>query len=177
MVKIISAGLVGVFLAIMLFLLVYFALPSFAPDMGTVIDRLVYTLQCNVFSIAVLIIAIQVIALQRFSGDAIDPVANTMASQKLKVNIQFLENTFEQMTVFVLLSLILATYLKPSQMQVIPALVTVFCFARLLFWIGYQKEGSASDAAWKRSFGMAINLVMNLSIAIVCLLFFFHLLL
>ena len=50
---------------------------------------------------------------------------------------RILTNTVEQFLIFVFSSTILSTYLKPSQMHMIPILIIMWSIARVLFEYGY----------------------------------------
>lgn len=160
--KIALFGLSGVATATLFF---FFAFFNFSfhhtfPDIGS---RLAFAIRWGAIPVILLMLPIQVIAIQRFGGANINPVADDQKQEPLLMRIRerFLQNTIEQYAIFLPLLLALSTSLPLSQMKAVPILVMIFTFARLAFLIGYRLAKEDKDSAWKRAFGMAINLVLN----------------
>ncbi len=79
----------------------------------------------------------------------------------MRIREHFLQNTLEQYLIFYPLLLALSVTLSHASIKLIPILVMVFTLARICFLIGYRLANEQDDCAYKRAFGMAINLVLN----------------
>lgn len=160
--KIALFGVSGVISATIFFFIAYqyFTFHHTFPDIGS---RLAYAISWGAIPVILLMLPIQVIAIHRFGGSNINPVAKNQKLEPLIMRIRerFLQNTLEQYAIFFPLLLTLSTHLPLRHMKVIPILVMIFTFARLAFLIGYRMAKDDDDSAWKRAFGMAINLVLN----------------
>jgi len=160
--KIALFGLTGVVIATLFFFFAYnnVTFHHTFPDTGS---RLAYAVSWGAIPVILLMLPIQVLAIHRFSGTNINPVASNQKQEPLIMRIRerFLQNTLEQYAIFFPLLLALSTSLPLAQMKVIPILVMIFTFARIAFLIGYRLATDDTDSAWKRAFGMAINLVLN----------------
>lgn len=90
-------------------------------------------------------------------SEAIDPTLNKedLATQ---INGRVVENTLQQLVLFVLGTLALSVGLAPEQMGIIPAAVIVFVIARIAFWIGYRVH------PLYRAFGMAATGYLNVGL-------------
>ncbi|MBI3573996.1 MAPEG family protein [Candidatus Kaiserbacteria bacterium] len=157
------SGVVG--MALLVFIL-YSIFPTIS-GMDTVLGRLSFTLQLNVFAVIPFFIMLVMVGNERFFSNAIDPLRH--AEDKLmEINGRVADNTLQQNFTFCIGTLALSTFLTSDTMKIIPALVTVFILARVIFWIGYRIN------PLYRAPGMAATSYMNLSILLaVVYLFFF----
>lgn len=86
----------------------------------------------------------------RLLGYAKDPLKGQEALVQKDKN--FLQNTLEQLVVFVLITLALMSYLEGDEMRLIPLYSFIFVVGRVLFRIGYPSH---------RTFGFTMNLLSS----------------
>ena len=149
-------------IAIGLWLAVYFTLSPLA-GMGGVAARLVVALKCCAMAtLFCLVTGIEAVAHERLASPAIDPLAN-YATRRMRINLQYLQNTLEQLIVFAFGLLGLALYCADgSAMRAVVATTIVWIAARFAFWIGYH-YGALHRAAGAP--GVMLGLVMLLYVA------------
>jgi hypothetical protein len=157
-----ASGVLG--MAILVYI-VYSLLPAFN-GMDTVTDRIVFTLQLNLFAMLPLFVALAVVGNNRFFSDAIDPLRHA-ENRRIEINGRVADNTLQQNFVFLIGTLALCTYLSSGSIKLIPALVIVFILARIIFWVGYRID------PLYRAPGMAATSYMNVGIILAVLYFFF----
>jgi len=133
--------------AIVLWLGTYYLLPPVA-DMADMLARLVFSLKCSCVAILFCFVTgIEAVAHERLRSAAIDPMSG-YETNRMRVNIRYLQNTLEQLVVFVAGLLGLAVYCSDgSSMRAVAATTVVWIVARIAFWIGYH-HGAA-----QRGFG------------------------
>lgn len=106
------------------------------PQSSDLSIKLAYSLQfCGLTSVLTLIVAIAMVESKRATTSAINPLAGRESHVQVDKNV--LNNTVEQILIYVLASLILSIYLQPSEMRIIPLYTVVFVVGRVLFRIGY----------------------------------------
>lgn len=130
---------------------------SFLPPLRgveTTIDRLLLALRCDVVASLTLLAGIQAVASLRIRSEAIDPLAGKDLP-RLQIHGRYVQNTLEQLVLFVLGITALSTFLMPTSAHLLPVLTAVFIASRLAFWIGYLRHPLL------RAFGMSITLVVN----------------
>lgn len=126
----------------------YYFLPFKLPSMPGILDRLIFTIRCELFSALMLLFGICTVGNIRFCTDAIDGSRN---NKKVEIHLRYLQNTLEQFILLIVGHLVLCTYLTEHQMKLIPILVVLFIIGRVTFWIGYLKNPTA------RAFGFGIT--------------------
>jgi amino acid permease len=129
-----------------------------APEgLAAAAERVAYTLQWEAIAALPLLVAVIAVGNNRFLSEAIDPTLNKedLATQ---INGRVVENTLQQLVLFVLGTLALSVGLAPEQMGFIPAAVIVFVIARIAFWIGYRVH------PLYRAFGMAATGYLNVGL-------------
>lgn len=129
-----------------------------APEgLATAAQRVTYTLQWEAIAALPLLVAVIAVGNNRFLSEAIDPTLNKedLATQ---INGRVVENTLQQLVLFVLGTLALSVGLEQEQMGIIPAAVIVFVLARGAFWIGYRLN------PLYRAFGMAATGYLNVGL-------------
>lgn len=99
-----------------------------------------------------------VILRNRFVEGAHNPLANS-ESESLRIHGRVMQNTLEQLVWFVLCTLVIATYLRPAQMRLIPIVCTYFAFARLVYWWGYFRRNTLGRAP-----GVQLTFTLNISL-------------
>ncbi|NUQ76107.1 MAG: MAPEG family protein [Polyangiaceae bacterium] len=121
------------------------------------IDRLVLALRCDAVAALTLAAGIQRIATDRRRSDAIDPLAG-MESRQMQVHARYVQNTLEQLVLFVLGTSALSTYLDGGSARIIPVLTSAFVLARVAFWVGYLRDPLV------RAFGMAATFMVTVPV-------------
>ncbi len=127
---------------------VYAWAPFDLPPLPTVTDRLVFTLQCDVFAFVLLVVSYIALSNQRFLNDEIDGTLQP-THRALVVNLRVAQNNLEQCVVLLVGHLALTTVIAEQSMRIIPILVAWFLLARIAFWWGYHRS------YLHRAFGMA----------------------
>ena len=135
--KIVAVGSGSGIISMILLVAIIYSFWPVSPELTDVAARLGYTARALIFAALPLLIGIVTIANARFSSDAIDPTRH-VESRAMEINGRFVDNTVQQLLLFSIATLALCTVLTPSGMRVIPAAVTVFVIARVVFWIGYR---------------------------------------
>ncbi len=116
----------------------WFLWPRLAPAPDP-IDRLLLAIQCcagiGILSFAML----QGLWRLPDSPGAEDPLAGA-ESRRWKINQRVFTNTVEQALIFAPIYLALAVRMAPERVHMLPALMTIWCLGRVLFWIGYHRQ-------------------------------------
>ena len=128
--------------AIVLWFGTYYFLPPLA-GMEDMLPRLVFSLKCSCVAILFCFVTgIEAVAHERLSSPAIDPLSG-YETHCMRVNLRYLQNTLEQLVLFVPGVLGLAVYCSDGgSMRAVAATTVVWMVARIAFWIGYHR-GSA----------------------------------
>lgn len=126
--------------AALVWILVMRLLPP-VPGMSEPGDRLVFALKCC--GPAVLLTfatGIEAVAHERLLGDAFDPLAGR-TTRRLAINLRYLQNTLEQLVLFIVGLLLLAVYAEDgAELRAAVAATLVWMLARFAFWIGYHRS-------------------------------------
>jgi uncharacterized MAPEG superfamily protein len=128
--------------AILLWFGTYYLLPPLA-GMDDMLPRLVFSLKCSCFAILFCFVTgIEAVAHERLRSPAIDPLSG-YETLRMRINLRYLQNTLEQLVLFVPGVLGLAVYCSDGgSMRAVAATTAVWIAARIAFWIGYHR-GSA----------------------------------
>lgn len=122
--------------------LIWWACARFIPssDMPAEFDRVMFALKWSAVAILLTFLTgIEAVSHERLVTEAFDPLAGK-ETKSLLVNLRYLQNTLEQVILFVPGLLLLAAYAEPSRAaQSVSAAALVWILARLAFWIGYRK--------------------------------------
>lgn len=142
-----------------LWLAVYFLLPPLG-GMEAPPARLVFALKCSCVAILFsFVTGIEAVAHERFRSPAIDPLAG-YETRRLRVNLRYLQNTLEQLLIFLPGLFGLAYYCASgAAMRAVVATTVVWIIARIAFWIGYH-HGALHRAAGAP--GMALAMLVLL---------------
>ena len=124
--------------AIALWFGTYYLVPPLA-GMETVLARLIFALKCSCVAILFCFVTgIEAVAHERLRSPAIDPLLG-YETRRLRVNLRYLQNTLEQLVVFVPGLFGLAYYASDgAAMRRVVAATVVWIVARIAFWIGYH---------------------------------------
>ncbi|GFO46191.1 C-myc promoter-binding protein [Plakobranchus ocellatus] len=148
---------IGVALA---FYALYFYVPIPTPSLPTVAHRLIYTLWLQTPAFLILGASVQYVATIRLYTPALDPINGGGERFVLFAN-RFLTNTVEQILLNVPAQLVLATFLKETEMKLIPILALMFVFGRITFFIGYKMS------YMKRTLGFVSTFFVTMSVWLV----------
>ena len=147
-------------------LALWFALYRFLPPLEGMDDlgaRMLVALKCLVFAtLFTLVAGVEAIAHERLQSTAFDPLAGH-ETRRLRVNLRFLQNTFEQIVIFAVGLFGLAAYMTGGEaMRAVVATTVVWILNRYAFWIGYHRSAAMRGLGAP---SMAIGLVMLLCVA------------
>lgn len=122
---------------------VFVALYQILPEldgMEAPVDRLIFTLRCNVFAALMVFAGIEAVAIMRGGSEAIDPLAGK-ESRAIRISGNYTENTLQQFVLFFVATMALSTFLDDgASMRVVPILTIIFVLARIVFWVGYLRD-------------------------------------
>lgn len=145
--------------SVVLWLAIYFLLPPLA-GMEEPLARLIVALKCA--CVAVLfcfVLGIEAVAHERLRSPAIDPLAG-YTTRRMTINLRYLQNTLEQLLVFLPGLFGLAYYCDSGDaMRAVIATALVWIVGRFGFWIGYH-QGALHRAAGAP--GMVLGMLMLL---------------
>ena len=138
-------------------LIAYFLLPVSLPPLNTQEQRLIWTLQFQIFPAFMLLAGIVTVSFNRFIYNFTNPLVGG-ESTSMRVHQRYLSNTLEQTILFIVASLILSSFLDSHSIKLIPIFTILFVLGRIAFWWGYLQH------PLNRSFGMAVTLYPTLII-------------
>lgn len=121
-------------------------------------DRLMYYIRWCVFPGVVVLIAAVMAVVSRRSAT---PAGNPLAGKEHLVAIQknFLTNTVEQLLVFLMIALVLTTYLDTADMKLLPIFTLLWVTGRILFRIGYSVNPNYRSVGMVTNFGSSFFFV------------------
>jgi len=110
------------------------------PDMQAWPDRLWFAIGCCCVAVLLcLLLGIEAVSHERLVTAALNPLAGA-ESARMKVNLRYLQNTVEQLLLFIPGLLGLAHYCDDgASMRAVAATTVVWILARFVFWIGYHQ--------------------------------------
>ncbi|XP_034567044.1 transmembrane protein 79-like [Notolabrus celidotus] len=152
-----QSGRVPAFLSVLASLLcaagilyaLYFYVPIKPPDYPDTPSRIVFTLCCCVVAAVPILLAMLMAAVCQFctaSFDLTEPIPRRRAIQQL-----FVTGSSEQLLLYVLNLVVMATLLPQDQLKLVPILVAMFVIGRLVYWVSLNMCSS-----W-RSFGSGLT--------------------
>jgi len=108
------------------------------PGMATQTARFFFALHCvGIATLLALLPGIEAVAHERLVTPAIDPLAGA-DSRRMRVNQRYVQNTIEQLWLFVPGLLMLAVQARDgASMRAVVACTVVWVLARWVFWVGY----------------------------------------
>ena len=153
---------VAFLVAAALWLAIYFLLPPLT-GMGEPLMRLIFALKCSCVAVLfAFVLGIEAVAHERLRSPAIDPLAG-YETRRMTINLRYLQNTLEQLLVFLPGLFGLAYYCDSgAAMRAVIATTVVWVVGRFAFWIGYH-QGALHRAAGAPSMmlGMAMLLYVG----------------
>jgi hypothetical protein len=125
-------------IALALWLAVYGLLPPIE-GMDEIAARLVFALKaCCVAILFCFLTGTEAVAHERLRSAAIDPLSG-YDTKRMRINLRYLQNTLEQLILFVPGLFALAVYCPDGRaMRAIAATTLVWIASRAAFWIGYH---------------------------------------
>jgi hypothetical protein len=123
---------------IAIWLAVYLLLPPLA-GMADPVARLIFAIDCACVAILLCFLtAIEAVAHERLRSPAIDPLSG-YTTRRMTINLRYLQNTLEQLMLFIPGLMALAFYCPSgSAMRAVAATTVVWMATRAAFWIGYH---------------------------------------
>jgi hypothetical protein len=105
--------------------------------------RMLVALKCvAVATLFCFVAGIEAVAHERLQSNAFDPLQGHQ-TERLRVNLRYLQNTLEQLVVFAVGLFGLAIYLDSgSAMRIVIAATVVWILNRFAFWIGYHRSAA-----------------------------------
>jgi hypothetical protein len=133
-------------IAIAIWFATYELLPPLA-GMDDVSARLVFALKCSaIATLFCFVTGIEAVAHERLRSPAIDPLSG-YETRRMRINLRYLQNTLEQLVMFVPGLLGLAIYCRDGgAMRAVVAATIVWIATRIAFWVGYHR--SSADRAY-----------------------------
>ena len=156
-------GIVGIAISATISLALWFALYRLLPPlagMDSLGARMLVALKCTVVATLFCLVAgVEAIAHERLQSNAFDPLAGHQ-TERLRINLRYLQNTLEQRVVFAVGLFGLAAYIGSGEaMRALPATTAVWIVNRYAFWIGYHRSAAMRGLGAP---SMAIGLIMLL---------------
>lgn len=143
-------------------------LPIPTPKTPSLTNRIVFTTRMMVVTVLPLQFGVAVIMKTRadnYSTMGLSP-ANAKGNYVLNMANRYMQNTTEQLIMFILLQLTLSTLLSPEYLPLIPTNILLFVVSRFIFFAGYIDAKRPIN----RAYGFAMTLVLNISGTIMCVL-------
>ena len=128
------------FITLLAWLMLYLFL-SPVPQMTFTLDRLVFAFKCwAMATLFCLVLGIEAVSYERLGTFGISALGDG-ESLRLRINQRYLQQTVEQMLVFVPGLLLLAIYCDTSEsMRVVEIATIMWIVARFIFWLGYHHD-------------------------------------
>lgn len=143
-------GIVAIAAATAVAAAIWFGVRYLAPPiagMELLGGRMLFALKCFCFAVFFgLVLGIDAVAHERLQTPAFDPLAGH-GTRRLRVNLQYLQNTLEQTIVLAAALFGLAAYSPDgASMRAVLATTIVWILARFAFWIGYHHSAAMRGA-------------------------------
>ncbi|XP_071342135.1 uncharacterized protein [Trachinotus anak] len=149
-----------------MFYALYFYVPIKPPDCPDIASRILFTFCCCVVATIPILLAMLVGAVCQFctaSFNLQESVPRRRAVQQL-----FVTASLEQLLLYVLNLVVMATLLPQDQLKLVPILVAMFIFARLVYWVSLNVCSS-----W-RGFGSGLTIFPLLAMVALNLLLMYR---
>jgi hypothetical protein len=108
-------------------------------------ERIALALQCNVVAMLPYYYVCLKISASRFREGSHDPLSHA-ASPSLAIDCRVMQNHLEQLVVFAIATLGLATVLPAEHLQLLPIATAFFVVARSIYGWGYHRQGTLGRA-------------------------------
>src|SRR5690242_14417232 len=156
------AGLVAFPTTVAVWLAVYYFTPSLS-GMSDPVARLFFAMNCCCVAVLFCFVtAIEAISHERLHSAAIDPLSG-VESHRMRVNHRYLQQTLEQLLLFVPGLLSLALYCNSgSAMRAVVASTVVWIVSRAVYWVAYH-QGSQYRSAGLTGMVQSILILLYVS--------------
>lgn len=156
------AGLIAFPTTVAVWLAVYYLSPPLAGMAGPV-ARLFFAINCCCVAVLFCFVtAIEAISHERLHSAAIDPLSG-VESHRMRVNHRYLQQTLEQLLLFVPGLLALALYsASAGAMRAVVASTVVWIVSRAIYWIAYH-QGSQYRSAGLTGMVQSILILLYVS--------------
>ncbi len=138
----IRSAIIQIGLAALVVAFIWWVCYLFIPlsDMPAVFDRVLFALKWSGVAILLTFLTgVEAVSHERLVTEAFDPLAGK-ETKSILVNLRYLQNTLEQLMLFVPGLLLLAAYAEPDTIaKSVTAAALVWIVARFAFWIGYRQ--------------------------------------
>ncbi|KAK6467517.1 transmembrane protein 79-like [Huso huso] len=111
----------------------YFYLPFDPPLCPDLTSRITFTIRCCVASAAPIILGVLTAAVSRLCSPALHPLEACPRGPALQQ--RFVSTSVEQLLLYALNLVVMATFLEQEQLRAVPTLAGVFGAGRLLYWL------------------------------------------
>lgn len=160
-------GIAAIAVSSVVALLVWLVVRYFGPviaGMEGLGARMLFALKCcAVATLFCLVTGVEAVAHERLQSAAFDPLAGHQ-TRRLQVNNRYLQNTVEQIIIFVVGLFGLAAYSADGDaMRAVLATTVAWVLARFAFWIGYHRSAAMRGLGAP---AMMINLIMLLYVVV-----------
>ncbi len=124
-------------------LLHLFVVPS--PQVEGMAERLALAVHCALIAAVPYFAVCMTILSTRFRSGSHDPISHA-ETPAMKIDCRVLQNHLEQLVLFTLVMLALATTLPRDHLQILPIATAVVFVARFIYWRGYHRNGTLGRA-------------------------------
>ncbi|WP_390904404.1 MAPEG family protein [Thermocoleostomius sinensis] len=139
----------------------YFTLPVWFEFPTSLVNRLAFAIQASLFVLLWVLVGVMMVSMGRRKSLAdVGGAAAGPPSDKIAVQVAFLQNTLEQAVLAVGAYLALATLLSGPWLSLIVTAVMLFAVGRLLFLIGYHRDHRGAQG---RALGMSLTMLPTLA--------------
>ena len=97
--------------------------------------KLQYVMFCSIVPFVVFLYSIGAVIAKRSKTNVVNPLEGR--ENLLQLEHSFAQNTLEQLTVFLVSTVVLATYLEGEELKLVPLNALVFTVGRIFFRVGY----------------------------------------
>ena len=141
-----KAGMAAIAVAIVVGAALWFGIVKLMPPlvgMGALSARMVVALKCcAIAALFCLAAGVEAVAHERLQSAAFDPLAGNV-TRRLRINLQYLQNTLEQFVVFAVGLFGLAAYCETGDaMRAVIATTAVWVLFRFAFCFGYHRSAA-----------------------------------
>ncbi|WP_108809994.1 MAPEG family protein [Sphingorhabdus sp. Alg231-15] len=135
----IALAIVGMAIGIALPMFAYIQLQGIFPEISDPGDRLAFAIKWMCFPVLALVAGMGAIGAGRIFSEYADGSTPPVGT-RLELHRRYMQNTVEQLLIFIPTQLALVTLLPADRLAVIPVWAVLFLVARILFWAGYIKN-------------------------------------
>ena len=133
----------------------FYYIPIAVPENPSMTDRIIFTLRWGIIEILPLFAGIHAVGSSRGNNLA---VASNPSDPKQAippggaVHVRFVAHTVEQLWIHLPGLFVLASYVQPENLKLIPLIAFLFFIGRIIYWIGYIRS------PLQRAFGFSFTI-------------------